>query len=155
MGQVDCSEVAVNANATVPIGRVIPGYNVCLVNDAVQPVPLGCSGQIAVSGRAVATGYLNNKPLTDEKFVSRASSRFLKNAGKPMARWYLTGDTARMDLDGQLTYMGRIEDDSQVKLRGIRIELMEISNSMTPSGFRKGRRTTRRVPIRRRKQLRT
>ncbi|KAH9906638.1 putative Nonribosomal peptide synthetase 14 [Xylariomycetidae sp. FL2044] len=126
MNRVDCNEVSTE----VSIGRSIPGYDVCLVDDHLLPVPVGYSGQIAVSGHAVSKGYLNDKLLTNAKFVPGLGAGPLSSRIRPDSRWYLTGDLARMGLDGRLTYMGRIDNDAQIKLRGIRIELTEITASI-------------------------
>lgn len=109
----------------------MPGYQVCLVDEGLRPVALGCSGQIAVSGRAVSAGYLNDDSLTKEKFLPSLdlpkNSAGIDDKGY---KWYLTGDMGQMDADGQLFYLGRIDGDSQIKLRGIRVELNDISNTI-------------------------
>ncbi|CRG82771.1 hypothetical protein PISL3812_00117 [Talaromyces islandicus] len=112
-----------SSETRIPIGRPIPGYHVHLVDDDMQPVPVGWPGQILVSGAAVAAGYLNNESLTREKFINRGLSSLT-------SRGYLTGDMARMLPDGSLVYIGRIQSDSQIKLRGIRIELNDIAASI-------------------------
>ncbi|QKX63147.1 uncharacterized protein TRUGW13939_10316 [Talaromyces rugulosus] len=116
--------MAASSETRIPIGRALPGYHVHLVDDDMQPVPLGWPGQILVSGAAVAAGYLNNESLTREKFIINRSPSSLTSRG------YLTGDMARMLTDGSLVYIGRIESDSQIKLRGIRIELNDIAASI-------------------------
>ncbi|KAJ5597961.1 hypothetical protein N7537_008045 [Penicillium hordei] len=110
----------------VPIGPALPEYNVYLVNEKIDPVPLGCPGQIAVSGPAVSAGYLNNDRFTNDKF-RMVGERFHPEKS---TRVYLTGDLARMLSDGSMVYLGRIESDTQIKLRGIRIELGDIANTI-------------------------
>lgn len=121
-----------SSETRIPIGRAIPGYHVHLVDDDMQPVPLGWPGQILVSGPAVAAGYLNNESLTREKFIINRGVSSLTSGGLPTltSRGYLTGDMARMLPDGSLVYTGRIGSDSQIKLRGIRIELNDIAASI-------------------------
>ncbi|PWY71026.1 hypothetical protein BO70DRAFT_343322 [Aspergillus heteromorphus CBS 117.55] len=125
IGEVDYLDETLDAETRIPMGRALPGYSVMLVDDSTNsPVPLGCPGQIAVHGRAVSSlGYLNNEALTREKFV------LLSQEGAS-TRWYLTGDMGRMDADGHVAYLRRIGQDSQIKLRGMRIELSEVSNAI-------------------------
>nr|A0A2Z5TM64.1 RecName: Full=Polyketide synthase-nonribosomal peptide synthetase hybrid himA; Short=PKS-NRPS hybrid synthetase himA; AltName: Full=Himeic acid biosynthesis cluster protein A [Aspergillus japonicus]BBA91557.1 polyketide synthase-nonribosomal peptide synthetase [Aspergillus japonicus] len=110
----------------VPIGSALPEYNVYLVNEDIEPVPLGCPGQIAVAGPAVSAGYLKNEPLTSDKFPL-VGERFHPEKS---TRVYLTGDLARMLSNGSMVYLGRIESDTQIKLRGIRVELGDIANAI-------------------------
>lgn len=101
------------------IGKVLPNYSVYLVDEELHPVPLGWPGQIAVGGPAVSMGYLHDKDLTCERFI-------VDNALSQTAV-HLTGDLGRMLPDGSLVYMGRIDSDTQIKLRGIRIQLGDIA----------------------------
>ncbi|KAK7749846.1 putative Hybrid PKS-NRPS biosynthetic cluster [Cytospora paraplurivora] len=131
IGQVNYNEASLEGDTKISIGKTLPGYHVCLVDEAARPVPIGIPGQIAVSGPAVSAGYLNNEALTREKFLP---SSVISSSGDAdparSSRWYLTGDMGRMSADGSLLHLGRINQDSQVKLRGIRIELTEISSSI-------------------------
>ena len=102
--------------ASIPIGKPIGDRKVYLLDRNLQPVPVGVSGEIHVGGASVARGYLNQLALTCEKFISNP---FL--AGDTL---YKTGDLARYLPDGNIEYIGRI--DNQVKIRGFRIELGEI-----------------------------
>jgi amino acid adenylation domain-containing protein len=100
------------------IGRPIPDLSVHLLDRAGQPVPLGAAGEIHVGGAGVAAGYLGRPELTAARFVP---DPFSAESG---ARLYRSGDLARYLPDGDLEYLGRI--DQQVKIRGFRIELQEI-----------------------------
>ncbi|NCQ97919.1 MAG: amino acid adenylation domain-containing protein [Microcystis aeruginosa L211-101] len=102
--------------ASIPIGKPIGDRKVYLLDRNLQPVPVGVYGEIHVGGASVARGYLNQLALTREKFISNP---FL--AGDTL---YKTGDLARYLPDGNIEYVGRI--DNQVKIRGFRIELGEI-----------------------------
>ncbi|XP_055301532.1 uncharacterized protein LOC129568042 [Sitodiplosis mosellana] len=103
----------------VPMGRPLPFHCRTYVLDSNgEPVPLGAEGELYIGGAGVARGYLNRPELTAERFLPDPFS------DNPKARIYRTGDRARYLSDGNLVYMGRI--DQQVKIRGFRIELGEI-----------------------------
>lgn len=106
------------------IGKPISNVRVYLLDRYLNPVPIGVTGEICLAGSSLARGYLNNPELTDEKFVCGLP---VKNRTPiPESRFYLTGDLARWHEDGNLEFMGRL--DTQVKIRGIRVETGEIEN---------------------------
>ena len=105
--------------AQIPIGRAIPNTQVYLLDEDLQPVPAGAAGELYVGGPGVARGYLNRRELTAERFIADPYSN------EPGARLYKTGDLARLLDDGNIEFLGRL--DQQVKLRGYRIEVGEIS----------------------------
>ncbi|MGI8502515.1 MAG: amino acid adenylation domain-containing protein [Hassallia sp.] len=100
------------------IGSPIPDLKLYILDQNLQPVPIGVPGEMYVGGAGVTQGYLNRPELTDERFIP---NRFSTN---PEERLYKTGDLARYLLDGDIEYLGRI--DHQVKIRGFRIEIGEI-----------------------------
>jgi aspartate racemase len=102
----------------VPIGRPIANIQIYILEPYLQPVPIGVPGELHISGVGLARGYLNRPDLTAEKFIKNPFS------DDPDARLYKTGDLARYLPDGNIEYLGRI--DNQVKIRGFRIELGEI-----------------------------
>jgi acyl-coenzyme A synthetase/AMP-(fatty) acid ligase/acyl carrier protein len=102
----------------VPIGRPIGNVQVYVLDPAGRPAPLGVPGELCVGGDGVTRGYLGRPELTAEKFVPDPLG------GEPGARLYRTGDLVRFLPDGEILFLGRI--DQQVKIRGYRIELEEI-----------------------------
>ncbi|CAC5344912.1 putative Acetate--CoA ligase [Planktothrix rubescens CCAP 1459/22] len=117
----------VNSTASV-IGRPLPDLQVYLLDQYLQPVPVGVPGEMYVGGAGVAKGYLNRPELTTERFISSPFDPPLpplnKGGTQGGAKLYKTGDLARYLPNGELEYLGRI--DNQVKIRGFRIELGEI-----------------------------
>ncbi|NEO97868.1 MAG: amino acid adenylation domain-containing protein [Symploca sp. SIO2E9] len=105
------------------IGRPIPDLQVYLLDQYLQPVPIGVPGEMYVGGSGVTRGYLNRSELTAQRFISNPFS------DNPQGQLYKTGDLARYLANGELEYLGRI--DNQVKIRGFRIELGEIEALLT------------------------
>ncbi|RZK55715.1 MAG: amino acid adenylation domain-containing protein, partial [Hymenobacter sp.] len=103
------------------IGRPLAGYDVLILDQLGQLVPLGAAGELCIGGAALAAGYLNRPELSASKFntVSELANSFV-------GRLYRTGDLARFEADGNIDFLGRI--DTQVKIRGFRVELAEIES---------------------------
>lgn len=100
------------------IGRPIANYQLYVVDQTLHMVPQGVAGELCVGGAGVSRGYLNRPDLTSEKFIELNGHRI-----------YRTGDLVRWNKEGELEYLGRI--DNQVKLRSLRIELGEIESVMS------------------------
>ena len=111
-------EVGTEISGAIPIGRPISNVRIYILNNRMQPVPIGVPGEIYIGGAGIARGYLNKPDLTAERFVLDPFSP------DPQARLYRSGDLAQWQPDGTIRYLGR--NDGQIKLRGYRIELGEI-----------------------------
>jgi amino acid adenylation domain-containing protein len=106
--------------STIPLGRALDGIEAYVLDEDLQPVAPGLSGELHLGGSGLARGYFQQPALTAERFVP---TPFCTRGGE---RLYKTGDLARYLRDGNVEYLGRM--DYQVKLRGFRIELEEIEN---------------------------
>ena len=107
-----------DAERAVPIGRPLPNTRVHILDSAMEPVPVGVPGEIYVGGVGLARGYRANPAMTAERFVA--------DPFRCGGRLYRTGDIGRYEPDGQIVYITRT--DSQIKIRGHRVELGEIEN---------------------------
>lgn len=127
-GPTECTVVATSGpvphdtftNTLPTIGRPIANTQVYILDENLRQVPVHAAGEIYVGGAGVARGYLNRPELTAEKFVHDPFST------NPGARLYRTGDLGRYLANGEIAYLGRI--DEQIKIMGHRIEPGEIVN---------------------------
>ena len=106
--------------ARIPIGKPIANTRMYLLDASRCPVPIGVVGEIYIGGSSLARGYLGQPALTDAQFIP--------NPFSPPSRIYKTGDLGVRRHDGNVEYVGRI--DQQIKLRGYRIELGEIEAAL-------------------------
>ncbi len=105
-----------------PIGKPIVNIEMYVVDQHMEPVPIGSVGELLIGGAGLSPGYLNRPELTQEKFIWNIFST------DPNAKLYRTGDLVRWLSDGNIEFVGRI--DHQVKIRGYRIELSEIETAI-------------------------
>jgi acyl carrier protein len=129
-GPTECTTFAVtyevkevpDGATTVPIGRPLANTDVYVLDERMQPVPVGVTGELYLGGVGLAWGYLNRPELTAERFVPHPFSP------EPTAKLYRTGDLVRYRPDGNIEFLGR--RDAQVKVRGFRIELGEVEAAL-------------------------
>lgn len=107
-------------NKTIPIGKPLPNYKVYILDKYNSLVPIGVPGELCIGGLGIGRGYINRQGLTEEKFII--------NPFNKEEKLYKTGDLAKWLFNGNIEFLGRI--DNQVKIRGFRIELGEIENQM-------------------------
>lgn len=111
------------------IGFTLPNYSSYIVDEEMQLVRPGMAGELVVGGSGIAIGYLNREDLTNARFIPDpfASPHHIACG---WTRMYRTGDKARLLPDGRIVFLGRIAGDSQIKLRGFRIELEDVANTI-------------------------
>ncbi len=110
-------------NKSVPIGKPVNNTQLYILDSDLEPVNIGEEGELCVAGICVGGGYLGLPELTNERFVEAELT------GSKKSRIYRTGDRARYGKNGEIEFLGRI--DNQVKIRGFRIELGEIEAVLT------------------------
>ncbi len=114
---VGCTVAEIESGDKISIGSPIANTKIHILDRERKIVPMGVTGEIYISGEGVASGYIGNPALTDERFIDINGYRS-----------YKTGDLGRWDASGNIEYVGRIDD--QIKIRGFRIELGEIEAAL-------------------------
>ena len=113
----------------IPIGKPLANSFVLILDDEMKPVARGMVGEMVIGGHGVAQGYAGNRQLSDAKFVELEILNSINGVGNALNRVYRTGDLAKWDGNGNLVLFGR--SDTQVKIRGHRIELSEIEQVLS------------------------
>ncbi|MEW7293169.1 non-ribosomal peptide synthetase/type I polyketide synthase [Aquimarina sp. 2304DJ70-9] len=113
--------LTLDVHTTSNIGKPISNTAIYILDNQSNLLPLGVEGEVHIAGEGIAKGYINNKELTDEKFVNNPFGTYEK--------MYKTGDVAKWLPDGTIELTGRKDD--QIKIRGFRVEPGEISNHIT------------------------
>jgi amino acid adenylation domain-containing protein len=108
---------------TITIGQPVSNSRSYILNDSMQPVPVGVPGELYLAGDQLARGYLHDEELTKERFIEVDPTGPI-----PEERLYKTGDLCRWREDGEIEFLGRV--DQQVKIRGFRVELEEIESTL-------------------------
>jgi hybrid polyketide synthase / nonribosomal peptide synthetase ACE1 len=113
----------------IPAGRTLPNYGIYIMDQNLSVLPVGWSGEVCIAGAGVALGYINNAEESRKKFLTDPlpSSVAIQHG---WTRMYRTGDKGVLRPDGSLEIIGRIDGDTQIKLRGLRIELQDIEQSI-------------------------
>ncbi|MFN6478156.1 non-ribosomal peptide synthetase [Nostoc sp. DedQUE07] len=119
-GRSETNAKCTNEDEKISIGKAIANTQIHILDEYLQPVPVGVPGELHIGGVGLARGYLNRPELTQEKFITNPFGT---------GRLYKTGDLARYLPDGNIEYIGRI--DNQVKIRGFRIEIGEIEAALS------------------------
>lgn len=116
----------------IPCGYSLPNYTHYVLDEQLKPLPAGIPGEICIGGAGVSLGYLNNEELTIQRFVPDpfASAEYVANG---WTRLYRTGDIGHLQEGGALVFHSRIAGDSQIKIRGLRIELADIESNIISS----------------------
>ncbi|MFE2376463.1 amino acid adenylation domain-containing protein [Streptomyces sp. NPDC059398] len=120
---VTCQVYRGDAEQGITIGRPNPNTTVYVLDPAMNPVPVGVPGELYLGGVPLGRGYLGDPRRTAAAFVPDLFS------GEPGARLYRSGDLARFRADGNIEFLGRV--DNQVKIRGVRVELEEIESVLS------------------------
>jgi amino acid adenylation domain-containing protein len=113
---------------TVPIGRPVANIRIHLLDADLQPVPVGVPGELFIGGVGVGRGYLNRPDATDASFIVDPFGGDPQDPQDPRRMLYRTGDLARYLPDGNIEYLGRLDD--QVQIRGVRIEPGEVEATL-------------------------
>lgn len=129
--EVDYRSLSLKADSTtrIPCGYSLPNYHTYIMDENLQPQPVGMPGEVCIGGAGVSLCYLDNKDLTDRHFIPNPFAK-AEDMVQGWTRMYRTGDIGHLDADGALIFRGRKEGDTQVKIRGIRVDLADIETNI-------------------------
>lgn len=115
----------------IPCGYSLPNYVTYILDEQLRPLPAGVPGEVFIGGAGVGEGYLNNEELSKAAFIPDPHAKVHPNfAANGWTRMYRTGDIGHLTQDGALVFRNRIAGDTQVKIRGLRIELSDIESNI-------------------------
>lgn len=116
----------------IPCGYSLPNYHKYILDEQGNPLPAGMPGELFIGGAGVSLGYLNNEDLTNRHFISNPFAT-ADDRSRGWTRMYRTGDICHLQNDGAMVFHSRIAGDSQVKIRGLRIEISDIESTLISS----------------------
>lgn len=127
--EVDYRNRSLMEEGRIPCGFSLPNYFAYILDEQLKPLPAGIPGELYIGGAGVSLGYLNNQELTDKHFVTNpfATPEDIANSWR---RMYRTGDICHLREDGAMVFHSRVAGDTQVKIRGLRIELNDIESNI-------------------------
>ncbi|KAL6716651.1 hypothetical protein ACLMJK_006219 [Lecanora helva] len=130
--EIEYRDEQTGQDGRIPCGYSLPNYATYIVDEQLKPLPAGMPGEICLGGAGVSLGYLNNEELTNQHFVpdSFASPEYVANG---WTRMYRTGDIGHLENDGAMVFHNRIAGDTQIKIRGLRLELCDIEANIVSS----------------------
>ncbi|KAH0565584.1 putative Hybrid PKS-NRPS biosynthetic cluster [Trichoglossum hirsutum] len=130
VGKIPYDDLHANSEGGLcPIGPSQPNYSVYIVDEHLRPVPVGFPGEVCIGGAGVSSGYLNNDKLTEKKYIPDPFAT-ADDIARGWDRMYRSGDRGRLNADGSLIFLARMDGGSQIKLRGLRIELDDVTNTI-------------------------
>jgi hybrid polyketide synthase/nonribosomal peptide synthetase ACE1 len=127
--EIDLSLQDYSEGSIIPAGRTLPNYSIYILDQDLNVLPIGWAGEVCIAGAGVAMGYTNNAEESRKKFLQNPTPSPLATQNG-WTRMYLTGDKGVLRPDGTLEIIGRTEGDTQIKLRGLRIELQDIEQAI-------------------------
>ncbi|KAH8667031.1 hypothetical protein BX600DRAFT_380683 [Xylariales sp. PMI_506] len=127
--EVDYRALSLDSAARIPCGYSLPAYYTYIVDENLRPQPIGMPGEVCIGGAGVSFGYLNNQELTNQRFIQNPFVS-ADDTARGWTRMYRTGDIGHLNADGALVFHGRMDGDTQVKIRGLRIDLGDIESNI-------------------------
>ena len=127
--EIEYRQERLEEDGPVPCGYSLPNYATYVLDEHLRPLPIGMPGEVVIGGAGVSLGYLTNKKLTAHHFVPNpyATPEYIANGWTQM---HPTGDIGHLQDDGTLVFRNRMAGDTQVKMRGLRIELRDIETNI-------------------------
>ena len=119
----------IEAMGRIACGYSLPNYYTYVVDEHLKPVAVGMPGEVCLGGAGVSLGYLNNPELTAKHFVENPFATE-EDKARGWTRMYRTNDIGHLQQDGAMVFRARMAGDSQVKIRGLRIELSDIESNI-------------------------